>query len=115
MPHAAHRSFSYEEFIAAQDKFQTRQADHLAVLNEEVARAIEDVIVLVQVRRQYSRSWSPVTWACLHESCPLFSTSACQSVSSMLQTAPRENPDCAIEPRELELFRSYYSSLMYKV
>lgn len=43
------RSFSYEEFIAAQDKFQKRQADHLAVLNEEVARAIEDVIQLVQV------------------------------------------------------------------
>ncbi len=43
------RSFSYEEFIAAQDKFQKRQADHLAVLNEEVARAIEDVIELVQV------------------------------------------------------------------
>jgi hypothetical protein len=47
---AACRSFSYEEFMAAQDKFQTWQADHLAVLNEEVARAIEDVIVLVQVR-----------------------------------------------------------------
>lgn len=43
------RSFSYEEFIAAQDKFQKRQADRLAVLNEEVARAIEDVIELVQV------------------------------------------------------------------
>lgn len=44
-----HRSFSYEEFIAAQDKFQRRQADQLAIHNEEVARAIEDVIVLVQV------------------------------------------------------------------
>jgi hypothetical protein len=44
------RSFSYEEFIAAQEKFQTRQSEQLAVLNEEVARAIEDVIVLVQVR-----------------------------------------------------------------
>jgi hypothetical protein len=44
------RSFSYEEFIVAQEKFQTRQSEQLAVLNEEVARAIEDVIALVQVR-----------------------------------------------------------------
>jgi hypothetical protein len=32
-----------------------------------------------------------------------------------LQNAPRENPDCSIDPMEVELFRSYYSSLMYKV
>lgn len=43
------RSFSYEEFIATQDKFQNKQAETLCVLNEEVARAIEDVISLVQV------------------------------------------------------------------
>lgn len=43
------RSFSYEEFIATQDKFQKQQAETLCVLNEEVARAIEDVISLVQV------------------------------------------------------------------
>jgi hypothetical protein len=43
------RSFSYEEFIATQDKFQKKQAETLCVLNEEVARAIEDVISLVQV------------------------------------------------------------------
>jgi hypothetical protein len=44
-----YRSFSYEEFIATQDKFQKRQAEMLCVLNEEVARANEDVITLVQV------------------------------------------------------------------
>lgn len=43
------RSFSYEEFIAAQAKFQKRQSEQLVVLNEEVARAIDDVITLVQV------------------------------------------------------------------
>jgi hypothetical protein len=32
-----------------------------------------------------------------------------------LQLSPRENTDIVIDPKELELFRSYYSSLMYKV
>lgn len=32
-----------------------------------------------------------------------------------MQNAPRENPDVFIEEREVELFRSYHSSLMYKV
>lgn len=50
LPTCTCRSFSYEEFIAAQEKFQKRQSEQLAVLNEEVARAIEDVIALVQVR-----------------------------------------------------------------
>lgn len=36
-------------------------------------------------------------------------------VLCIVQNAPRENPDCSIDPREVELFRSYYSSLMYKV
>jgi ribosomal protein S17 len=44
------RSFTYEEFITAQDKFQKAQAQQLAVRNEEVACAIEDVISLVEVR-----------------------------------------------------------------
>lgn len=44
------RSFTYEEFISAQEKFQKSQAEALAVRNGEVARAIEDVITLVQVR-----------------------------------------------------------------
>jgi hypothetical protein len=44
------RSFTYEEFITAQDKFQKAQAQQLAVCNEEVACAIEDVISLVEVR-----------------------------------------------------------------
>lgn len=43
------RSFTYEEFISAQEKFQKSQAGALAVRNGEVARAIEDVITLVQV------------------------------------------------------------------
>jgi hypothetical protein len=44
------RSFTYEEFITAQDKFQKAQAQQLAVRSEEVACAIEDVISLVEVR-----------------------------------------------------------------
>lgn len=44
-------SFTYEEFISAQEKFQKAQAEQLAVRNEEVATAIEDVISLVEVRR----------------------------------------------------------------
>lgn len=46
------RSFTYEEFITAQDKFQKAQAQQLAVRNEEVACAIEDVISLVEVRTE---------------------------------------------------------------
>uniref|UniRef100_A0A383W453 AAA+ ATPase domain-containing protein n=1 Tax=Tetradesmus obliquus TaxID=3088 RepID=A0A383W453_TETOB len=73
----ADRSFTYEEFITAQDKFQKAQAQPLAVRNEEVACAIEDVI-------------------------------------SLVENAPRENPDVTVDAREVDLFRSYYSSLMYK-
>lgn len=46
----ARRSFTYEEFISAQAKVQRRVADELAVRNEELAAAIEDVVQLVQVR-----------------------------------------------------------------
>lgn len=44
------RSFTYEDFILAQEKFQNSQAEALAVRSGEVARAVEDVITLVQVR-----------------------------------------------------------------
>lgn len=72
------RSFTYEEFITTQAKFQKRQAEQLGIRNAEVARSIDDAIELV---RAY----------------------------------PRENPDSNIDEHEIELFKSYYSNLMYKV
>jgi dynein heavy chain len=42
------RSFAYDEFVAAQQRHQKRAAEALAVLNEEVARSVEDAIELVR-------------------------------------------------------------------
>jgi hypothetical protein len=42
-----HRSFTYEEFISVQHKFQKRQAEIMSVKNEEVARSIDELIQLV--------------------------------------------------------------------
>lgn len=36
-------------------------------------------------------------------------------LAMLLQSAPRENPDVIVDAKEVDLFRSYYSSLMYKV
>ena len=71
------RSFTYEEFNACQQRHQKKAAEALAVRNEEVARSIDDVVVLV---RAY----------------------------------PRENPQCQLDEREVDLFRAYYSGIMYK-
>jgi hypothetical protein len=113
------RSFSYEEFIAAQTKFQRRQADHLAVFNEEVARAIDDVVALVQVRAglcQDSGFRVCVCWCCLQGSpWQAVSCAMCHVLFALAQTSPRENPDVAVDEAEVVLFRSYYSNLMYKV
>lgn len=34
---------------------------------------------------------------------------------AVLQTSPRENPDVCVDEQEVQLFRRYYSTLMYKV
>ncbi|MEW5318622.1 MAG: hypothetical protein WDW38_009830 [Sanguina aurantia] len=44
----ADRSFTYEEFISSQARFQHKQAEGLAVRNEEVRRSIEDLLSLVR-------------------------------------------------------------------
>jgi hypothetical protein len=44
----ADRSFTYEEFVATQGKFQKRQAETLAIKNEEIRRSIEDLVALVK-------------------------------------------------------------------
>jgi len=42
------RSFTFEEFITTQSKFQKRQGELLQIRNEEVHRSIEDLIHLVK-------------------------------------------------------------------
>ena len=42
------RSFTYEEFINTQTKFQKRQADFLAIRSREIQGAIDDIVTLVQ-------------------------------------------------------------------
>lgn len=44
----ADRSFTYDEFTAAQQRHQARAAAALAVRNEEVARAVDDAVALVR-------------------------------------------------------------------
>ncbi|PNH08753.1 Dynein gamma chain, flagellar outer arm [Tetrabaena socialis] len=48
----ADRSFTYEEFVTTQARFQKKQAEQLGIRNEEVRRAIEDLLTLV---RNYPR------------------------------------------------------------
>lgn len=132
----ARRSFTYEEFIGAQAKVQRRVADELAVRNEELAAAVEDVIALVQVRARAPASAharacarhacrlrlsrarlitclapAAVAAACVHALPASLPVPHCPSC----QAAPRENSEAAVDAGELELFRSYYSSLTYKV
>ena len=42
------KSFSYEDFISTQAKFQKKQTEQLQVKNEEVRRSIEDLLQLVK-------------------------------------------------------------------
>ncbi|GFR42148.1 hypothetical protein Agub_g3000 [Astrephomene gubernaculifera] len=46
------RSFTYDEFVTTQQRFQKKQAEQLGIRNEEVRRAIEDLLALV---RNYPR------------------------------------------------------------
>lgn len=48
LPAFSHRSFTYDEFVSTQARFQKRQAEVLAVRNEEVRRSIEDLVALAQ-------------------------------------------------------------------
>mmetsp|Transcript_5388 Transcript_5388/g.12712 ORF Transcript_5388/g.12712 Transcript_5388/m.12712 type:complete len:4322 (-) Transcript_5388:507-13472(-) len=41
------RSFSYDDFIASQNKYQLQQAKLLGIRNEEVRRSIDDLLALV--------------------------------------------------------------------
>lgn len=44
----ADRSFTYEDFITSQIKFNKRQSETLAIRNEEVRRSIDDMVHLVR-------------------------------------------------------------------
>ena len=44
----ADRSFTFEEFVSTQSKFQKRQAETLSIKNEEIRRSIEELVTLVK-------------------------------------------------------------------
>lgn len=44
----ADRSFTYEDFISTQSRFQKKQTEQLMIRNEEVRRSIEDLMHLVK-------------------------------------------------------------------
>lgn len=90
----ADRSFTFEEFNAAQQRHQRRAAERLAVRNEEVARSVEDVIALARPRHRLAKGG--------------------QQQQQQQEEVEQEQKQEEQERQEVAMFRAYYSDATYR-